>query len=301
MIDEFLLLTDDGIETTLINQRGIDLPAFAAFPLIDDRRGRQELRDYYDPYLALAAERGLGFILEAPTWRASARWAAQIGVSADELDRINRAAIELLTEIRLGRDGSPAPIPISGCIGPREDEYEPGEALSAEAFQGYHRAQVNSFSGAAADLVTAMTMATSEEAIGIVRAAREAGIPAVISFTVEPGGRLPSGQSPAEAIAETDARSEGGPAWYMINCAHPSELAEAASTMDGESARRVRGLRLNASRTDQDAPDQGDPVEFGRSHLELQGSFPKVRVLGGCCSTDHRHVEQLLDSWQPAV
>ena len=82
-LDGQLFLTDGGIETTLIFHEGLDLPLFAAFVLLGDEQGREALRSYYEPYLALAAERGLGFVLESPTWRASPRWANELGYSAD--------------------------------------------------------------------------------------------------------------------------------------------------------------------------------------------------------------------------
>ena len=71
-----LFLTDGGIETSLIFHQGLDLPEFAAFVLLDNDEGLDQLRRYYEPYVALARESGTGFVLESPTWRASPGWAA---------------------------------------------------------------------------------------------------------------------------------------------------------------------------------------------------------------------------------
>ena len=99
-LDGGLFLTDGGIETVLIFHEGLDLPAFAAFDLLKDDAGTETLRRYYEPYVALAREHGLGFVLESPTWRASPRWAAELGYRRRALDELNRKAIALMEEIR---------------------------------------------------------------------------------------------------------------------------------------------------------------------------------------------------------
>jgi homocysteine S-methyltransferase len=113
-----LFLTDGGIETTLIFHQGFELPLFAAFDLLKYEEGTEALRRYYQPYLELAREGGLGFVLESPTWRASPGWARKLGYSADELDGLNRNAIALMEELRESYNTGGAPIVISGCIGP---------------------------------------------------------------------------------------------------------------------------------------------------------------------------------------
>jgi len=301
-LDGDLFLTDGGVETVMIFQEGIDLPLFAAFDLLKDEQGTETLRGYYEPYLALARERGLGFVLESPTWRASPRWAAELGYSADELDRLNRKAIELLEDIRANHENGGAPIVISGCVGPQDDGYDPAELLSADAAREYHSAQIGTFADTAADLVTALTMTYVEEAIGVARAAGDAGIPAAISFTVETDGRLPSGQDLGSAIDEVDAASETAPAYFMVNCAHPTHFE--AVLGDGSAWReRIRGLRANAStRTHAELDeaedlDDGDPEDLGRRYAALRERLPELNVVGGCCGTDHRHVAEIRDCW----
>ena len=168
-----LFLTDGGIETSLIFHHGLDLPEFAAFVLLDDDEGIDQLRRYYEPYLALARESGAGFVLESPTWRASPDWAARLGLSAEKLDSLNRRAIELMEELR-GRAGD-APVVISGCVGPQGDGYRPVELLSASAARDYHSTQIGTFAETVADMVTALTMTYADEAIGVAQAARDAG------------------------------------------------------------------------------------------------------------------------------
>jgi S-methylmethionine-dependent homocysteine/selenocysteine methylase len=295
-----LFLTDGGIETTLIYHRGLDLPEFAAFDLLKDDQGTEELRRYFEPYLDLAKEHGAGFVLESPTWRASPRWAAEIGYGPEDLDRMNRRAIELLADLRGRHDDEVSPIVISGCIGPQDDGYDPKQKLTADQAAEYHSTQIGTFADTEADMVAALTLTYVDEAIGITRAAGEAGIPSAISFTLETDGNLPSGQALSEAIEETDAATGGGPAYYMINCAHPTHFE---SVLGGSWTTRIRGLRANASTKSHAELDEatelddGDPDDLGARYAQLHEQLPELTVLGGCCGTDDRHVARICQAW----
>jgi S-methylmethionine-dependent homocysteine/selenocysteine methylase len=299
-LDDVLFLTDGGIETVLIFHEGLDLPAFAAFDLLKDDDGTAALRSYYEPYAALARDRGLGFVLESPTWRASPRWAAELGYTEPELDRLNRKAIALMEEIRDEHGADGAPIVISGCIGPHDDGYQPGETLSAGAARDYHATQIATFADTAADMVAAITMTYADEAVGISRAAREAGLPVAISFTLETDGRLPSGQALGDAIEQVDA--DAPPAYYMINCAHPTHFDDVVAG-GGAWTERIRGLRANASTKshaeldEAEELDTGDPADLGARYADLKAQLPRLTVLGGCCGTDHHHVAAIRDAW----
>ena len=301
-LDGDLFLTDGGIETVLIFHEGLELPAFAAFDLLKDEEGAERLRRYYLPYVALARERGLGFVLESPTWRASPRWAAQLGYDLQQLDDLNRKAIALLEEIRDEHGAGGPPIVISGCVGPQDDGYNPAELLSAEAAQEYHSTQINTFAGTAADMVTAITMTYAEEAIGVARAAAQAGLPSAISFTVETDGRLPNGQGLGEAIEQVDRETGTSPSYYMINCAHPTHFASVLEHQGGWRE-RIGGLRANASTRshaeldEADELDEGDPADLSARYVQLRTRLPRLNVLGGCCGTDHRHVTHIRDAW----
>jgi homocysteine S-methyltransferase len=295
-VDGRRFLTDGGLETTLIFHEGWDLPIFQAFALLKSERGRAALRAYFDRYLRLAVAYRTGFVLESPTWRASPDWGAKVGYGRETLADINRAAIDLMGEIRDANETERMPIVISGCIGPRGDGYDPGKLMSAEEAQSYHAWQVDVLREAGADFVSGFTMNNINEALGLARAAQGADIPCVISFTVETDGRLPTGDSLADAIEAVDAATERTPAYYMINCAHPTHFEQA---LDGSAAwmTRLRGLRANSSRRshaelDNAAElDTGDPQELGAEYAALLHRFPHINVLGGCCGTDHRHVD----------
>jgi S-methylmethionine-dependent homocysteine/selenocysteine methylase len=291
-------LTDGGIETTLIFHEGLELPDFAAFDLLKDAAGYEALRKYFQPYAALARNYQAGFILESATWRASSDWGEKLGYSASELAALNRKSIDLLCEIRDEFETAASPMVISGCIGPRGDGYSPTAMMSAEEAQEYHATQIGVFSQTEADMVTAITMNYVEEAIGIARAAKAAGMPVAISFTVETDGKLPTGQTLREAIERVDEATQSAPAYYMINCAHPQHF-EAVLAAGEAWTERIHGIRANAS-TKSHAElnesvelDMGHPVEFGRQHRALLDKLKNINVLGGCCGTDHHHVEEI--------
>jgi S-methylmethionine-dependent homocysteine/selenocysteine methylase len=298
-LDGRLFVTDGGIETTLIFHEGLELPDFAAFDLLKRPGGEAALRKYFRTYARIAARFGAGLVLESATWRANPHWGARLGYSARELAEMNRRAIALLTHLRDELEETKTVAVISGCIGPRGDGYQPGRTMSAYDAMRYHRVQVETFAATAADLVSAITMNYAEEAIGIAMAAKEASIPVAISFTVETDGRLPTGQPLAEAIAQVDATTAAYPAYYMLNCAHPDHF-------NGVSSERIRGLRANASRkshaelNESTALDSGNPAELGALYAQLkQSSLPALNVLGGCCGTDQRHVEQIVSACAP--
>ncbi|MGP1396534.1 MAG: homocysteine S-methyltransferase family protein [Inquilinaceae bacterium] len=290
-------LTDGGIETSLIFHDGIDLPLFAAFVLLENEAGRDSLRRYYRPYLETAEASGAGFILESPTWRASRDWGEKLGRDADTVARLNRTAIDLLAELRDGYAGR-GPVVISGCVGPRGDGYSPATMMTGAEARAYHAHQIDTFAQTAADMVTAITMTHAGEAIGVAAAAWATGLPVALSFTVETDGRLPSGQALGDAIAEVDAATDGYPAYYMINCAHPSHFDETVRA-GGAWTARIRGVRANASRlshAELDAAetlDDGDPAALGQDYATLKTLLPNLTVFGGCCGTDHRHVQAM--------
>ena len=302
-----LFVTDGGLETELVFHDGRDLPAFAAFPLLETPDGRQRLRRYYDNYLDIARGHRAGFVVETPTWRANPDWAAQLGYSRERLDELNRDAAQLAEEVRSAAAADGITAVVSGCVGPRGDGYDPGEAMTVDEAQSYHGAQIGTFASTSADQVTAITMTNAAEAIGVVRAASAAGIPSAVSFTVETDGRLPTGQPLHEAIEQVDAETGAAAAYFMINCAHPTHfrtvLDHDGLDHDGAWRHRVVGLRVNAStkshaELDESTElDEGNTEELAAGHVALRDRLPAVAVLGGCCGTDVRHVAAIFAAW----
>ncbi|GJD54038.1 hypothetical protein OPKNFCMD_6818 [Methylobacterium crusticola] len=296
-----IFLADGGLETTLVFLKGIDLPSFAAFPLVLSEAGRETLTRYFAPYLAEAKRRGVGFILDTPTWRANPDWAEKLGLGLDDLLEANHRAVTFAAELR-DKAGVPSiSIVLNGVIGPRGDGYVVGSAMTADEAARYHRPQIEALRDGGADMVSAITMTYAEEAVGIARAARACGMSVALSFTVETDGRLPSGQDLKAAIEETDAATGNTPAYYMINCAHPDHFRGALAS--GEPwLNRILGIRANASRKSHAELDVsteldiGDPAELGRQYRDLRSHLPNLRVFGGCCGTDHRHIAAICEA-----
>jgi S-methylmethionine-dependent homocysteine/selenocysteine methylase len=257
-----LFLTDGGLETTLIFHEGIDLPEFAAFVLLENEEGRTALQKYYRKYANIARDHNVGFILESVT-----------------------CSIPHMV--------------ISGCIGPRGDGYSADISMTAIEAEAYHRTQIATYRETEADLVAAFTIPYIAEGIGLALAAKSEEMPVVISFTVETDGRLPSGEMLKDAIEQVDAATENGPAYYMINCAHPTHFVDVLGVDPWTD--RIRGVRANASTKSHAELDEatelddGNPQELSSRYLDLAGSLENLNVLGGCCGTDHRHVAEICE------
>jgi S-methylmethionine-dependent homocysteine/selenocysteine methylase len=296
-MSERIALTDGGLETVLVFEEGFDLPCFAAFPLVEDEHGRAALRRYFEPFLADAEHRGAPFVLDTPTWRANPDWGARLGYDDDALARVNRDAVAFVRELA----GSRPDVETNGAIGPRGDGYVVGEQMSAEEAEAYHAWQIGVLREAGVDRVTAMTLTYANEAIGLVRAAVAAGVPVVVGFTVETDGRLPDGTPLAEAIERVDAATDSAAIYYLVNCAHPTHIAQG---LDGSPAlARVGALRVNGSRLSHAELDEAEqldaeaPPALAADTAALRALLPDVKLLGGCCGTDHRHVAAIADAW----
>lgn len=290
-----LFLTDGGLETTLVFHEKIELPYFAAFDLLRTEAGVATLRRYFETYTRIALDRQVGIVLEAPTWRANPDWATKLGYDPATLADANRTSVGLLLEVRAALETAATPIVISGNLGPRGDGYRADLRMSVAEAARYHRPQIDTFASTDADMIAAFTMNYVEEALGIAQAARAANMPLALSFTLETDGKLPSGQPLGEAIERVDSATDEYPVYYMINCAHPAHFEDVLDGL-GPRARRVRGLRANASRrshAELDAStdlDAGNPHQLGVEYQALSRKLPALTVVGGCCGTDDRHV-----------
>lgn len=291
-----IYLTDGGLETTMIYHKGIELNHFAAFELLLSEDGKKELTSYYASYIEIAKANDLPFIFETPTWRANADWGRLMGYNQEDLKRINTESIAFMRDIAMKFDVDNGLF--SGQIGPRGDGYVLERRMSAEEAAEYHHTQVAVFSEAGADFVTILTMNYPEEAAGLALAAKSVNIPAVVSFTVETDGNLPSGDLLSEAIEYVDRLSGNYPSYYMINCAHPLHFSEKLKSQPA-IADKIRGIRANASIKSHaeleisETLDIGDKVLLANGINSLKEMLPSMQVLGGCCGTDHTHIKEI--------
>jgi len=293
-----LFLTDGGLETTLVFEQGLDLPCFAAFPLLQREPGVAQLVRYFERYISIALVQRCGFVLEAPTWRANHDWGARLGYDTESLRDANASAIALLSMLRDRHESETTKIVISGNVGPRGDGYRADMRMGIGEARDYHFEQLATFARTEADMIGAFTMNYAEEAIGITLAARACAMPIAVSFTVETDGRLPSGESLVGAMRRVEDAADGYPAYYMVNCAHPSHFERVLESL-GSLRERLRGLRANAScrsHAELDACtqlDSGDPEQLAHEYRLLRQHLPALAVVGGCCGTDHRHVARI--------
>lgn len=292
-----LFLTDAGVETDLMFNHGIEIQDFAAHTLLADPAGRAALTSYFRGFLALARALDAGFILDSQTWKAHPHWASLLGTGEQELRKANRDSIEFISGLKEEFAGNRRPIVLNGIVGPCGDAYLRGRLIGVDEAEDYHATQLAWLAETDVDMVTAVTFNQAGEAAGLVRAARRAGLPVVVSFTVETDGRLPTGQSIREAIQMVDEATSSAAAYFMLNCAHPDHFSGVLE--NGPWARRIRGLRCNASRKSHRELDQselldaGDPAELAAQYGAILQRLPWLNVFGGCCGTDLRHVTRI--------
>lgn len=294
-------ITDAGLETELVFKDGIDLPLFSAATLLDKESGRERLRRYFHQFVLLAEQYRTGVLLETTTWRLSADWGERLGYDRAGRRRLNAEAVRLLAGLRSESSLAPDRFVICGNLGPRYDGYAVDTVMGAEQARAYHTEQVADLTQSGVDAISALTITTSAEALGIALAAHAEGVPAVISFTVETDGRLPSGESLGDAIVAVDEGAPGAVEYFGINCAHPSHFADAIRA--GESWRaRIGAIRANASKKshaeldNSTELDEGDPAELASAYRQLFDLLPALRVVGGCCGTDAAHVQAICRS-----
>jgi S-methylmethionine-dependent homocysteine/selenocysteine methylase len=282
------VLTDGAIETCLMFDTGLELDEHVlAAALI----GTDALRELYAGYIAAARVHGLPVVIGTPTFRAGARYATAGGRDVGEL---NAAAVAHHRALRAAAGDGP-PILIAGVLGPWGDAYTPSEGLEAGPAEDYHRLQADTLAGAGADFLFAPTFPAVPEALGCVRAMSATGLPAVISWVLGADGRVLDGTPLAEAIAIVDEQTEPPPLYHSLSCIHPIVAQRAlASVPPG----RVRECKANASAltpAELVALDhlESDPPDAFAAAMHRLGRDHGLRVLGGCCGTDARHMRAL--------
>lgn len=288
-----VFLTDGGLETTLGFLEGLEMPETAAYGLLRSKEGRRALEDYYVSYAELGRSHGIGMVLDTPTRRANADWGRMLGDDEGALDRFNERAVALLLDVRARYSSRAHPIVISGAVGGRT----PFIGMSASAAAAYHGPQVRQLAKAGVDVITARGMTGSNEAIGIADAAAAHHVPCTVSFTIEPDGSLPGGESLSAAIGAVDDATGGSVHSFMIDCAPVSSVASLLDAAAAEWLDRLIGVRAHGSNTmhrglvQASADQSGDPETFGSALADRRRHSPQLVVVGGCCGTDERHLE----------
>ncbi len=293
-------LTYTGMETYLQFSKGIDLPGFACFPLLETEEGKSVLRQIYSRQLLISSSLGLGTILEAPTWAAHRARGEPLGYTPQQLHKLNIQAVALIEDIRdayeaeNNQDRWKVPCLLSANVGPRGDAYASGGEMSETESETFHAEQMVAIAQTNADFATAYTITYPAEATGIVRAAQALNLPVVISFTVDTDGRLPSEATLGDAVAEVDKKTSAYASYFMVNCAHPDHFGDVLR--DQSCPRRLKGIVANASRCSHaeldnaEVLDSGDPGELAQQLSAFKLANDEITVLGGCCGTDMSHL-----------
>lgn len=284
------MLTEGAIAERLRRRDDIELhPVLFNTPLIYDEYGRQCMEDIYSQYRNHAAQAGLPMLICAPTWRVDRARIAAAGFD----NGLNREAVQFMRKLQLKWHQSDTPVFVGGLIGPKNDCYAPDEALSADEAREYHSWQIGELTESGVDCIIAQTFPAVSEALGIGRAAKEAGVPHIISFCINRYGDILDGTPLYEGIKKLDIELEASPAGYMVNCVFPTFIHPAEQSPDLFS--RLVGIQANASSKDHDQLEnaatlqQDSREEWIRLMLELNSRYG-VKILGGCCGTDDTYI-----------
>ena len=269
-------------------------------PLIYHPASREAMAGIYSEYIDVALEADLPFLMCSPTWRCNSERVAACSDEASTDGRvptsINEDAVQFLKSVRAGYGASVDRLGIAGMMGCKGDCYTPEQSLSSEDAEAFHAWQVERLVGAGVDFLIAETLPETFEALGMARAMEGTGLPYVISFVIDRRGLILDGRPLAEAMDMIDSSTRRAPLGYMVNCAHPDFLC--ADDQPEAMFSRLLGFLANASALSHDELEAADSVQvddldhWGQAMLRLNSRFG-VKVLGGCCGTDGRHLELL--------
>jgi len=300
------ILAEGAVIERLRRQPGITLdPHLVNAAFVYEPRTRSRLSAIYQQYLEIGRAHDLPLFMTAPTWRANAENIAAAGCGGREVNADN---VRLLQDLRAATGPYAAKVVIGGMIGCRGDAYRPDEALDAREARVFHAWQADRLAAAGADFLIAITQPALGEALGLAGAMAATGLPHLVSFVVRPSGTLLDGTPLGDAIAKIDDAVSPQPAAYLINCTHPDFARSALwhPTYASPSARaRVLGLLANTAALSPEQLDgreslvEAEPAAFAVSLARL-GREAGLKILGGCCGTDDRHIRCLAAEMQLA-
>jgi homocysteine S-methyltransferase len=266
--------------------------------LVYSQEGRGALEAICRGYLDIGRNFDLPLLLSTPTWRASRERIAAAGLEGKDLNGDN---FRFLAALRDSYGDYAAKVYICGLMSCSGDAYRPDSALSVKDARRFHAWQVERLAASGVDFILASTLPALSEATGIAQALADSGLPYLMSFVARPEGTLLDGTPLREAIAAIDAAASPAPFAYLINCTHASVFRRALTHATNSSAlvrSRVVGLLANTSALSPEELDNSeslveeDPGVFGKSVAALREELG-MKLLGGCCGTDDRHIRSL--------
>lgn len=300
-----IILAQGGLETTLEFKTDFQLREFSAYEAALSEKWKYLVAKDFEGYLRMAARHDIPLILDAPTWRASPNWFEKLGTSESDRESVySRTLADANAVIQsIEKEVGKISVLVQGVIGPMGDGYCVKDAPSVEYSRKYHASAVEAWKKTNVTEISAITITSSNEAAGIALNAAVFDLPLSISFVLTVHGKLPSGETLGEAISFVDnIVEEKKPMCYLINCIHPKYVAPVLSEAvknNEQWLRRVGGVRGNASEKSHEeldcstSLDEGDPKEWAKHMVDLLTIVPHMRVLGGCCGTDVKHIDNL--------
>lgn len=291
-----IIITDGGLETTLIYKYNIELPYFSCINLLKTDSGRNIIYNCLLNYVNISEKYNVNIIIETPTWRCSKKWSKLLNCENSDIEKINREAVNIVKSIKKNNKK----IIISGNIGPIDDGYVISNKLTIEELKEYHSEQIYILANENVDIISAFTINYVEEAIGITLVCKDINIPLVISFTLNIDGKLPSGMTLEDSIKYIDKYTNYYPMYYMINCAHPKHFISLFKDNNSDWIKRIKGIRSNASDKSHEELnnskklDIGNIVELSNYCKNIRKENKHINIFGGCCGTDENHVEEIL-------
>lgn len=291
-----LILTECSISERLKRFSGVKLhPQLFNTPLIYDETGRKELEKIYYSYREVAGQAQVPILLCAPTWRIDQAQTALAGARAS----INADAVAFMKRLERKWQDPLSPMFTGALLAPKNDCYSPEAGLTRAESSLFHSWQINQLVDAETAVIIAQTMPAVDEALGMADVLATGQTPYILSFVLGNDANLLDGTPLWEAIQVIDDEVAKPPDGYMINCVYPTFLH--AEKQPPALFQRLIGIQANASSKNHQQLDgasklQQDPLaDWGKNMLILHHRFG-IKILGGCCGTDHTYLQFLTDN-----
>lgn len=270
-------------------------PTIALADMVYREEGRAALATLWNEYAAVAGKYRLPFLATTPTRRANRERLRDTPYN----DTCIRDNVRFLRQCQ--KSWQVEDSYIGGLMGCAGDAYTGEGALDEAEAMEFHSPVAEQFRKAGVDFLYAGILPTLPEAAGMAKAMERTELPYILSFTIQRNGCLIDGTTIADAIAYIDDCTTAKPLCYMTNCVHPTILWEALHRPCNTVPivrERFRGIQANTSPLSYDRLDSAtDLLTSPPSELAIEMAKLKalghIRIFGGCCGTDSRHMEAI--------